>query len=219
MASAAFASDRTEALDAQHKMCLERIAVDQDLALEEAMIWRDQGGGRRARHCEAMALFALGHEGEAAHRLDGLAEGADGGSDEMRRNFRLEAANFWLAAKESAKAKASALAGLKYADADAPLRITLARSEAMAGRLEAAEDVLDTVIGANSSHAEALRYRADSRMRQGRLAGAKDDIEASLVADPTSVETALLRGHINEAIRLEAHKTNPATNQTVNADE
>ena len=84
------------------------------LAFEEAMIWRDQGGGRRARHCEAMALFALGHEDEAAHRLDQLASGADGGSDVMRSNFRLEAANFWLAAAEAEKAKASVMAGLEY---------------------------------------------------------------------------------------------------------
>ena len=30
------------------------------------MIWQDEGGGRRAKHCVAMSLFALGHEVEAA---------------------------------------------------------------------------------------------------------------------------------------------------------
>lgn len=201
MASAAFASDRTEKLDKRHKACLEQIAVDQELALEDAMIWRDQGGGRRARHCEAMALFALGHEDEAAHRLDQLAAGADGGSDQMRLNFRLEAANFWLVASEADQARASALEGLAYQEDHAPLRISLARAEALAERFDAAEDELDKVLALEPDHAEALRYRADTRLRQGRLAGAKDDIEASLIADPESVETALLRGHINEAIR------------------
>ena len=63
LATIATADDeaRTKALDQRHKDCLEQIGQDADLAFEEAMIWRDQGGGRRSRHCEAMALFALGH--------------------------------------------------------------------------------------------------------------------------------------------------------------
>lgn len=196
------AADMTEVLDAKHKACLERIAVDQELALEEAMIWNDQGGGRRARHCEAMALFAVGHEAEAANRLDQLASGSDGGSKEMRRNFRSEAANFWLAAAKPEKAHASATAGLEYDDEFADLRIARARADVMQGEFEEAEAELSLVIFQNPSHAEALRYRADARLRQKRFVAAKDDIETSLKADPTSVETALLRGHINEAIRL-----------------
>ena len=76
----AFAGDLTDAFDKKHKECLERIAEDSDLAFEEAMIWRSEGGGRRAKHCEAMALFALGHEDEAANRLDELAKASDGGT-------------------------------------------------------------------------------------------------------------------------------------------
>jgi len=41
-------------------------------------------------------------------------------------------------------------------------------------------------------------------MKQGRLDEAREDIERALRADPTKVETALLRGQIREAIRLEA---------------
>ncbi|MEM7729831.1 MAG: tetratricopeptide repeat protein [Pseudomonadota bacterium] len=200
--STACAADMTEALDARHKACLERIAEDQDLALEEAMIWRDQGGARRARHCEAMALFALGHEGEAAHRLDALASGRDGGSDEMRANFRSEAANFWLAAEEPGRALASATAGLDHDAASAPLRIARARAHVALGDVPAAEAELDRVLKDHPGQAEALRYRADARLRRGRLHSAKQDIEASLEAAPDSVETALLRGRINEAIRL-----------------
>ena len=213
LASAAFvsttnAADRTEVLDTRYKACLERIFDDQEMALEEAMIWRDQGGGRRARHCEAMALFALGHEDEAAYRLDELASGADGGSREMRRNFRSEAANFWLAAANPEKAHMSATAGLEYDDEFSDLRIARARADVMQGEYEEAEAELSFVIFQNPQHAEALRYRADARLRQDRLVAAKDDIETSLEADPTSVETALLRGHINEAIRLsEQEKT------------
>ena len=79
IAGPSFAGDLTASFDAKHKECLERIAVDNELAFEEAMIWQDDGGGRRAKHCVAMALYALGHEDEAAHRLDTLAKARDGG--------------------------------------------------------------------------------------------------------------------------------------------
>lgn len=188
--------------DRKHKACLEQIAIDQEQALEQAMIWRDQGGGRRARHCEAMALFALGHEAEAAFRLDGLAEGADGGSNDMRVNFRNEAANFWIAAKEPTNAYKSATEGLKLDEYNIDLHITRARAHAMAGQYDDAESDLSHVLKLEPDHAEALRYRADARLKQDRYAEAKKDIEASLAIDPMSVETALLRGQINEAIRL-----------------
>lgn len=200
--SNASAADLTPQLDARHKACLERIAIDQEIAYEEAMIWHDQGGGRRARHCEAMALFALGHEGEAANRLDVLADSRDGGSNEMRLNFRGEAANFWLAAQEPGKALTSATAGLEYDANNAGLRIARARAHVMQADFDQAETELSLILMHHTNHAEALRYRADVRMRQNRLVAAKTDIDASLSADPTSVETALLRGHINEAIRL-----------------
>ncbi len=218
-AAPAFAADMTDELDARHKECLERIAVDQELALEEAMIWRDQGGARprgrhapspgpprggapRARHCEAMALFALGHEGEAANRLDALADGRDGGSDKMRANFRAEAADFWLIEGEPDRAFASATAGLDHAPELPALRIARARALVMKDDAKRAEEELNEVIKATPDHAEALRYRADTRLRQGRLVAAKADAESALNADPQSVETALLRGRINEAIRL-----------------
>lgn len=200
--SNASAADLTPQLDARHKACLERIAVDQDIAYEEAMIWRDQGGGRRARHCEAMALFALGHESEAANRLDDLADSRDGGSKTMRLNFRAEAANFWLEAQEPDNAFESATQGLKYDAENADLRIARARANVMRAELDEAEAELSLLLFHHPKHSEALRYRADVRMRQSRFVAAKTDIDASLNADPTSVETALLRGHINEAIRL-----------------
>ena len=199
-ATAASATDRTDALDARHKECLESIADDQQLALENAMIWRDQGGGRRARHCEAMALFALGYEGEAASRLDELAAGGDGGSEQHRIKLRAEAADMWLAAGDALKAHGSATAGLELEAENAGLRIARARAYTLAGQPDYAETDLSSVLVYHPRHAEALRYRADARLRQDRLDAAKDDIERSLSIAPT-VETALLRGHILEAIR------------------
>ena len=199
---AASAADLTAEFDARHKACLERIAEDNELAFEEAMIWRDEGGGRRAKHCEAMALYALGHEDEAARRLDDLAVASDGGTKLMRADFLAEAANFWLVANEPEQAYQSATDGLKLRKDHVDLRIARARAYAMLERYDYAETELKNALVYKPNHAGALRYLADAKFKQGRVAEAKIDIEKSLMADPTQVETALLRGQINEAIRL-----------------
>jgi len=198
---AAQAEDLTASFDAKHKTCLERIAEDSELAFEEAMIWRDDGGGRRAKHCVAMALYTLGHEAEAANRLDTLAKASDGGTPAMRADFYSEAANFWLVANEPDRAYKSATDGLDLKIDHLDLRIARARAYAMSGYYDYAEIDLTSVLGFDPKHAGALRYRADARLQQGRLSEAKADIENSLAYDPTAVETALLRGQINEAIR------------------
>jgi len=203
------AEDLTKEFDARHKTCLEDIAVDAEDAYEKALQWRDQGGGRRAKHCVAMALFALGHEGEAAFRLDNLAAGADGGSTSTRVKHYAEAANFWLTANEAEKAYASASAGLKLEYDHLDLRIARARAYALSGRYDYAETDLTSVLSLKPTHADALRYRADARFKQDKINEAQKDIEAALNLDPTSVDTALLRGQIREAIRLSEVK--PAT--------
>ena len=196
-----YGEDMTAEFDAKHKKCLERIAEDNELAFEEAMIWQDDGGGRRAKHCVAMALYALGHEDEAAHRLDALAKASDGGTPAMRADFYSEAANFWLVANKPDRAYKSATDGLDIKVDHLDLRIARARAYAMSGYYEYAEIDLTSVLGFDPKHAGALRYRADARLQQGRLSEAKADIENSLASDPNAIETALLRGQINEAIR------------------
>eukprot|EP00919_Chromeraceae_sp_WS-2016_P061632 GHVR01146144.1.p1 GENE.GHVR01146144.1~~GHVR01146144.1.p1 ORF type:complete len:237 (-),score=34.71 GHVR01146144.1:262-972(-) len=197
----AYAEDLTNVFDQKHEACLERIAVDSDLAYEEAMIWRSEGGGRRAKHCEAMALFALGHEDEAAHRLDQLAKASDGGTPSMRADYYSEAANFWLVANEAERAYSSATAGLKIKRDHIDLRIARARAYSLTGRYDYAETDLTSVLAFDPKSAAAYRYRADARMQQDELETALNDIETSLTLDPESVETAVLRGRIREALR------------------
>ena len=196
------AADLTAEFDARHKTCLESIADDAQTAFETALQWRDEGGGRRAKHCVAMSLFALGHEDEAAFRLDALAAGPEGGSDATRVKHYAEAANFWLIANNAEKAYASASAGLKLEYDHLDLRIARARAYALSGHYDYAETDLTSVLTLDPKHAGALRYRADARFKLDNISAAQEDIEAALDLDPTSVETALLRGQIREALRL-----------------
>ncbi len=208
-AISANAADLTAEFDAKHKNCLEQIAVDADLAYEDAMVWRSDGGGRRAKHCEAMALFALGHKEEAARRLDKLSKSKEAGSKDLQANFAAEAADFWLLANKPHKAYASASHGLDTLENHTGSRIARARAYALLERYDYAEIDLTSALVFDPDNAEALRYRADARHQQRKLNDAKTDIEKALELDPTSVETALLRGRINEAIRLAETSANP----------
>ena len=82
------------------------------------------------------------------------------------------------------------------------LRIARARAYALYGRYDFAETDLTSVLTLDPVHAGALRYRADARFKLEKIDSALADIEAALKLDPTSVETALLRGQIREAIRV-----------------
>lgn len=195
--------------EARHKVCLEKIADDAELAYEDAMIWQDEGGGRRARHCVAMTLFALGHADEAAFRLDKLAKSPDGGSPEMRVGYYVEAADMWINAELPRKAYDSATEGLKIIKTDVNLRIARARAYAAMGRWDYAEIDLTNALGYEPDNPRALRYRADARKRQNKLALAKADIDRALIYDGQNVDTLLVRGEINEAMRLaELEKNN-----------
>ncbi len=201
MALPAAAADRTEEFDKKHKACLEQIAVDADVAYEDAMIWRGDGGGRRARHCEAMALFALGHKEEAAHRLDKLGGMVGQLSPKMRKNYYLEAANFWLMSEETQEAYESATNGLAIDQEDVGLRIARARVYALLNRYQDSETDLTSALVFEPNNADALRYRADARHKQGKLELAQADIDLAMRLTPTSVETAVLRGRIKDDIR------------------
>ena len=193
--------DMTLEMDEQHKACLEKIAVNSDEAYEDAMIWRGDGGGRRARHCEAMALFALGHKEEAAHRLDLLGGMVGQLSPQMRKNYYLEAANFWLMAGETQQAYESASKGLEIDEKDVGLRIARARVYALLNRYKDSETDLTSALVFEPENVDALRYRADARHKLGKLDLAKIDIDRAMMKTP-SVESALIRGHIVEALRL-----------------
>ncbi len=192
--------------DQKHKACLEAIAKDADTAYENAMIWQSQGGGRRAKHCVAMALFALGHTDEAAFRLENLAKAPDGGTPVMRAGYTAESAGLWIKAGDPKRAYHVASEGLKTAKTDLDLRLVRAQSYGAMGQWAYAETDLKTALAMHPGNARALRLLARAKFEQNKLNAALTDVEASLRADPTKVETALLRGQIREAMRKKSLK-------------
>jgi len=204
--------DADKSFDVRHKLCLEAIADDPETAYESAMIWVGRGGGHRAKHCEAMALFALGQAEEAGFRLDKLVSAfpVNGGReiDKMRINYGTEAAQSWLQAGRHDRAWASATQALEIEPSHAAARITRARTYFAMDRVDDAYTDLNSVLAFNPDHPQALRYRADALLRKGELDAALEDAELSLTIEPT-VETALIRGHIREAMSQVQSKETP----------
>ncbi|HHL42209.1 MAG TPA: hypothetical protein ENJ42_01200 [Hellea balneolensis] len=188
--------------DKKHEQCLKQIAQDAEIAFEEALIWQSQGGGRRAKHCVAMALFALDHADEAAFRLEKLAKAPDGGDNDMRAGYYAESADLWLEAKLPRKAYDAATAGLDLKRDDVDLRIVRARAYAALGRWDYAEIDLTSALAFHPDEPRALRFRADARLRQDKLDLAKQDIDRAVQLDGKNIDTLLVRGKINEALRL-----------------
>ncbi len=188
--------------DARHDACLTAIASDADVTYEDALIWKNDGGGRRARHCVAMALFALGHKQEAANRLEAMGAEIGSGTPQMRADRYTESADFWLASGDDMNAVRAAGSALDLSPKHLGARLTRARAYAQMERWDYAETDLTSALVYYPGNAQALRYRADARRRQGKLSAALADAEQSLRYDPKSVESALVRGEIREALRV-----------------
>ena len=192
-----------EDFDARHDGCLTAITKDADLAYEDALIWKNDGGGRRAAHCVAMALFALGHKQESASRLEEMGADIGAGTPAMRADRYTESADFWLAAGDENSAHRAASAALDLSPEHLGARLTRARAYAGLERWDYAEVDLTSALVYHPGNVKALRYRADARRRLGKLDDALADIEQAMRGG-ADVETALVRGEIREAMRLSA---------------
>ena len=188
--------------DQRHEKCLESISDDPETAFEDAMIWQSRGGGRRARHCAALALFAAGETHMAAAMLEQMGSESRIGPAKMRAEFYAQAADFWLVGQDAKAAYRAANSGLEIAKSDTDLRIIRARAYAKLGRWDYAEIDLTSTLAYDPVNVQALIYRADARRRQGKLEEGLADAERALVLDELSVEAAVVRGDIREEMRL-----------------
>ncbi|MEP6342625.1 MAG: tetratricopeptide repeat protein [Maricaulaceae bacterium] len=195
------ANEEPTPFDIRHEACLDDISDNPEAAYETALTWQNEGGGYRAQHCIAMALFGLGRTEQAAHRLERIARAPHSVTDRQKADYFFEAANFWLLAEDYDKTIAASSAGLEIRSEHLDLLTTRARGYVGQDNFDAAKKDLDRVLKLSPSRADSYRYRADLHLRKGDHDAALRDINKSLDLDETQVETAVLRGDIREAIR------------------
>jgi len=180
--------------NSRYDECIAAMQSDPEQAFEEALIWRDQGGGGPAEHCVAMALLALGHAGEAAVRLDALARENRGGTQEQRSDLLVQAGDAWLLARRADLAEATFSAALMLTPREAEAWAARARARAMAGEWETAEADLDAAITFDNTEPEFYLLRSAARNAAGKDLLAANDIEAALEIDPNFPDALAERG-------------------------
>lgn len=196
-------SDAQLAESQRYLDCLDQVAIAPEEALEDALSWRNDGGGWPARHCHARSLAALGESEAAALHLENIAsEPRPGMLTHERLGIWMEAGALWM------QIEAYEAAILAYSSA---LALDAMNSGALAGRAlaysglgeweDAAADAQRLTAG-NADHATGWRLLAEAQLEMGDLDAASAAIIRALQQEPANIDTLVLRGRINEARRL-----------------
>jgi tetratricopeptide (TPR) repeat protein len=215
LAFAALPAAAQQSEEAKLKTCMEKIEASPQEAYDYGLAWIGMGARPAARQCTALALIALGQEAEGAARLEQLANDKDGGSLDQRIIYLAQAGNAWLLAKMPDAAIVTLTNAVKLRPTDGELRKDRARAHVMLAKWKEAGSDLDVAIELSAGDAEALRLRAYSLYKMGRLEDAWDDVEQAMKQAPKDTPTLLLRGDIREAMRKKG-LTDPAGREEAN---
>jgi tetratricopeptide (TPR) repeat protein len=182
--------------DAKYQACLKLAARQPEVGFENALQWRERGGGAPARHCAAMALIQLRHYADAADRLEQLAADLRKTNPPLVPEVLSQAGNAWLLAGFAERADAVLTSALALRPADADLYIDRARVRAARESFREALGDLDAALMIEPDRAEALAFRASAHRALGEHQAALADAERALVLDPNQIEALLERGHL-----------------------
>lgn len=193
------ATDNPFGSGAPYAACLRAIDKKAEDAFEQALIWRDHGGGLPAEHCAALALLALDEPGEAAVRLESLARRGDAGAPIERAALLDQSGNAWLLAAQPDSAEAAFSAALKVTPRDPEIWIDRARARAQKMDWVGAEADLTASLTFDKTKPQTYVLRASARAALGRKDEARADIDAALLLDANFPDALVERG----AMKLE----------------
>jgi len=182
---------------AQYDACIKAALDDPKSGFDRATEWRDTGGGAPAKHCVAVALYALGEYGEAATRLEALANEGKTLPRALRIALLGQSGEAWMAENQYDRAKAVFGAALKLSPNDVGLLMQRSLAEAWSEDYFEAIDDLNKIIDLEPDHADALAFRATAYRYVGSNELAADDVERALKAQPNHLGALLERGILN----------------------
>lgn len=177
-----------------YKACFDRVDDNPAEAFEQAMIWRDQGGGNLALHCVAAALLALGQPSVAADRLEQLALTARNAPIAVRARLLSQAGQCWLAARLPDRANAALTIALDVAPELPDLWVDRAVTLAAARNYWEAIDDLNRALELQPRYGIALALRAAAYRFVDSLDLAMEDAEEAVRQAPGLPEAYLERG-------------------------
>lgn len=195
-------ADLAQAETARLQACVDKIETNPEDAYEDALAWTFEGNRPAARQCTALALIALGEFETGAQRLTQLSTASDAGSMEQRALYLTQAGHAWMQAGAPDLAVTSFTDALKFAPGTLDLLLDRATAYIVTEEWDKALGDLDLAIANVPGLAEAHQLRAEVHLNKSNLDLAKKDVEAAMKADPTNIDTLLVRGRVREAIRI-----------------
>ncbi len=179
----------------RYQACMEKAKRYPKDAFEDAIQWRDMGGGGAAEHCAASALVTLGLHKDAAARLESLAQRI-----REEPGFKAEllgqAAQAWLLGDMPARAEAAATAALKLTPGAVELLLDRSQARAQLADYKAALADLDAVIAKDPTRADAFAFRAAAKRYLDDRKGAAADVDRALAIDVNHAPALLERGNL-----------------------
>jgi len=187
-----------------YEFCLSAIDEDPEQAFDRALAWRDQGGGPPAVHCSALALLAIGQYGDAADRLDALAQDINNGlSAPLRAQILIQAANGWMMQGFPGQAIQSLNAALSLDAGSDGISVQIyfdrARAHVLDDDWPPAIDDLTRALDLAPGAKDALTLRAMGYRFQGDTARAETDLARVLDDDADYAPALLERGLLHRA--------------------
>ena len=181
---------------AQYSACIDKALREPDDGFEQAIAWRDMGGGAPAKHCVAVALYALGQYQNAGLHLERLASEEQSLPVSLRTALLGQAGDAWMSAGDYKRADAALSAALKLVPNDADILLKRGLAAVAAESYFDAIDDLNRVIELKPDDANALVYRATAYRYVDAPELADDDVERALAAHPDHSGALLERGNL-----------------------
>ena len=187
--------------DVTYDGCLAMARETPERGFEFSGIWLGLGGGNPARHCQAVALIGLRSYGEAATRLEKMAEESRENTV-VKAGLLAQAGQAWTLEGELERAYAAQTTALDLLPVLDRLRIAVlidrASTLAATQNYWEALDDLNDVISADPNNSDALAFRASAYRYVESLDLALEDANRALRADPNNAAALLERGNIHQ---------------------
>lgn len=177
----------------EYRACLVLAKTKPEQGWEEAIAWQSLGGGEAARHCAAVALIGLGKYGEAATRLETLANESVR-ADSVRAEMLAQAGQAWMLQGEMQRADAAQRAALLLSPGNPDILLDQSVLLAQLHHYNEAVEILSQVLRVQPNRIEALVLRASAFRYLDNVPGAEDDINTALTLDPDFPDALLERG-------------------------
>jgi tetratricopeptide (TPR) repeat protein len=177
----------------EYRVCLALAKQKPEQGWEEALAWQSLGGGEAARHCGAVALIGLGKYGEAATRLETLANESVR-DDTVRAEMLAQAAQAWIMLGNIQRADSAQRGALILSPGNPDILLDHAVLLAQIAHYRDAVEVLSQLLRAQPNRVEALTLRGSAFRYLDNVAGAEDDINSALKLDPDFADALMERG-------------------------